>query len=63
MRDQYDVTIGIPVYRAVNYIKDTINVFSQIATLFTVAVIKNIYKQEPKSNALSRTYWRSLSKK
>lgn len=25
MRDQYDVTIGIPVYRAVNYIKDTIN--------------------------------------
>jgi len=25
MRDQYDVTIGIPVYRAVNYIEDTIN--------------------------------------
>lgn len=57
------VKVGNVLKSDAEYIKDTINVFSQIATLFTVAVIKNIYKQEPKSNALSRTYWRSLSKK
>lgn len=39
------------------YIRNTINILSQIATLFTTAVLKNIYNTDPKSIALKRTYW------
>ena len=40
-----------------NYIRDSINILTQIATMFTCAVMKNIYNVSPKSSALKRTYW------
>lgn len=52
-----DVQLGTVLSISENYIKNAINVFSEIATMFTVAILKNIYKIEPKSNALQKTYW------
>lgn len=39
------------------YLRESINVLTQIATMFTCAIMKNIYKVDPKSIALKRSYW------
>lgn len=40
------------------YIRNTINVFSEVAKLTTIAVLTNIYKAEPNNSLLNRTYWK-----
>lgn len=39
------------------YIRNSINVLTQVATVFTQAILKNIYKTSPVNKALKRTYW------
>lgn len=39
------------------YLRDSINILTQIATIFTNAVLKNIYKTASTNRALNRTYW------
>jgi len=42
-----------------NYLHESTNVLIQIATMFTCAIMKNIYKVEPQSKALKRIYWKN----
>lgn len=42
-----------------NYLKDAINIMSQIAKLLTCEVLKNIYNTTNYSTLLKRTYWKN----
>ena len=39
------------------YIRNSINILTEIATMFTCAIMENIYKETPQNKALNRTYW------
>ncbi len=51
------VQLGNVLPLSSSYIKNTITVFSQIATVLTATVMRNIYNTDPKFSALLKTYW------